>query len=557
MIGIARFVVGKSLNSPGSLITIGALILTGCAVPETGLDSLPPTTPPSEDEIIVILPAESDIKEGPALSGPEESDVCADGPNKNPNLQPKIFYGTNAPTVVPISLPQTWAIGTFGGCSGLLITPTWVLSASHCNFHWEGGDFCIGKNPDNADRCIPVETGYDHPYADLSVVELAWDARTSLPGVEPIPILTEDMDDSWLGKIVEAAGYGGQENDGYGTRRFSAEPIAWLDDNEVTVDGKGQHGACFGDSGGPLLALTDTAEVRVIGALSNGDDSCVGLDNYTRIDNYRTWIEDRTGPTLPPGPQPCIGIDAKGVCNPSSTQATYCGEDNLIHIDVCATGERCSWSDLGWRCVENELDVCMGMTYRGSCSGNVLTWCDEGGLFSRDCGACGETCVPNEASGYLCVKSSCGELTYQGKCDGDVAVWCNRVGEVESNDCGDQDKSCDYVDEEMGYWCAEPGCGAIDFKGHCEGTVAEWCGSDDDLEHIDCAEHGQACGLLNDEQGYYCLPYECGDIDFFGACDGDIVNWCNRDGELEQLDCGESNQNCGLLNSDLGYYCVN
>tara|TARA_B100000029_G_scaffold510082_1_gene600761 strand:- start:402 stop:1772 length:1371 start_codon:yes stop_codon:yes gene_type:complete len=455
-----------------------------------------------------------------------------------------------------MSLPQTWAIGTFGGCTGLLISPTWVLSASHCNFHWHGGDFCIGKNPDDPDRCIPIKAGYDHPYVDLAVVELEWDARTVLPGVEPVPILTTDMDDAWLGRIVEAAGYGTQENNGYGTRRFTAEPIAWLDDHEVTIDGKGQHGACFGDSGGPLFTLTSNAEIRVIGALSNGDDSCVGLDNYTRVDTYRSWIEDHTGPTPPSGPQPCIGVDTKGSCNASNTQATYCGADNLIQIDTCDSNELCSWSDVGWRCVETQNDVCMGITYAGSCDGNVLTWCDEGGLSTRDCGACGETCVSDDAAGFICVETNCGDLTYEGRCDGDVAVWCNSNGEIESNDCSDQGNACGYVDDDLGYWCVEGGCGDTDYYGHCDGSIVEWCGADNDLETIDCAEHGQACGLLNDEQGYYCLPIECGETDFFGACNDNVVSWCNREGELEQLNCTESNQSCGLLNSALGYYCV-
>jgi len=57
----------------------------------------------------------------------------------------------------------------------------------------------------------------------------------------------------------------------------------------------------------------------------------------------------------------------------------------------------------------------------------------------------------------------------------------------------------------------------------------------------------------------------CGEVDFIGECDGDLVRYCLRGNELSEIDCGTeygSWATCGLLDCTdydegcLGYYCV-
>jgi hypothetical protein len=297
-----------------------------------------------------------------------------------------------------------------------------------------------------------------------------------------------------------------------------------------------------------------------------------------------------------------------GTCNRDGNRATYCGADLVLQSEMCTQGQVCSWSAQasGWRCVGKDQDVCGGITNWGKCNGNVLSWCGEGGLLSRDCGACDETCVPSKKYGFHCVPSNCGDTTflgqcngttvtwcsrdgqlstkdcssegkgcgwlddesgnycvdhfcgdldYHGTCNGNVATWCNSNGQVDTQDCAAQGKECGWVNDEYGYHCATKPCGDVDYFGKCEGAVAKWC-DEGELKSLDCAASGQACGVVNDQYGYHCLSQACGTLDFHGYCNGTVVTWCNRDGQPESKDCAEHNQTCGLLSQDLGNYCI-
>lgn len=48
-------------------------------------------------------------------------------------------------------------------------------------------------------------------------------------------------------------------------------------------------------------------------------------------------------------------------------------------------------------------------------------------------------------------------------------------------------------------------CGDVDYRGRCDGDVVAWCGRDGRVRMRDCAEHGLVCGWLDDETGNWCL----------------------------------------------------
>ena len=247
----------------------------------------------------------------PGVTGAPAPPAGVEKPAPDEEGAAKVYYGTAAPTHVPLTPGQVMAVGTFHHCSGLLITPTWVLSASHCNLR-RGHEFCVGREPGNPDRCVDVVRGIDNPRADMALAELRRDLREVAPEVEPVPLVVGRLDDGWLGQTAEASGYGRNERGGYGRRAFTAQPIVSLGNRMLTIDGEGRRGVCFGDSGGPVMVAMADGSARVAGNLSGGDSSCVGRDNYTRVDVYRDWIEGYTGPTVPPGPQPCGAVDAAG-----------------------------------------------------------------------------------------------------------------------------------------------------------------------------------------------------------------------------------------------------
>ena len=362
-----------------------------------------------------------------------------------------IFYGTEEPTYVPLSSGQVQSVVSFGGCSGMLITDEWVLTARHCGVR-TGDRLCIGVSPTVSDVCFTAAQAVNEPGGDdLTLVRLDAPASSRAAWAEPVPILTEVMDSTWIGETAEAAGFGQQEDGSSGEREFTAEPIAALRGSTVSIDGMGERGVCFGDSGGPLFVIARDGSVRVTGALSGGDESCVGVDNFARVDVHRDWVESYTGPTVVEGAT-CGSLTAEGRCQ--SGAAVYCAGEVLAR-DECGAGTYCGWDPgvAGYRCVAG-TDPCGGVDSIGECDGTVARWCERGELRSRDCGACGEVCANVAAvGGYYCQADPCDGLDYLGRCNGDVAEWCDG-GEFRSRNCAESGGRCGYIDDRIGYFCS-------------------------------------------------------------------------------------------------------
>lgn len=383
-----------------------------------------------------------------------DPDQCSDTPNKARRHSSFVYYGTARPTYVPLTDGQVQAVGTFHSCSGTFITDQWVLTADHCGIT-TADEFCIGVQPSNPSVCFDVAEVHSHPQGDLTVVRIDGSAAAELADTLPIPIFMDSLE-GFVGRTAEAAGYGQQEDGGYGEREFTAEPISDVSGDEVTIDGQGSRGVCFGDSGGPLMVIADDGTVRVAGALSWGDPDCLGRDRYTRVDSYADWvlsfIGDVPDPVEPPPPE-CDG-DA---------------------------------------------------TTFGRCDGDTLVWCANGAVVERPCNACGgETCgLLDAASGFACLDAACRDLPAGGQCSGTVLSSC-ASGTRTVSDCAASGDICDLDVDGLATCLAPTECGSLDYLGRCDGQTAVWCNEQGRRETLDCAARGESCGYVDDHYGWYC-----------------------------------------------------
>lgn len=479
-----------------------------------------------------------------ATNPPPVSKSVCDQPRKSLHNNPAfIINGTREPTLLPMSSAQKLAVVSIADrngasfCTGTLIAGRYVLTAKHCTVDSSASQIWVQLSVDGSQIVwrSAVSQLWEHDSGDLSVLQLSEDA-VAATGASPIVPNSTGIDSAWVDQRVEVGGFGAIDLQGRQDGRFFvAEPIADVARTMLTINGEGYHGVCFGDSGGPVMAVVDN-QLRVLGALSNGDASCTGYDNYTRTDAYFDWVSDIAGP-FASATSACGDLSSTGYCGDSDSRALYC-DQGQVRQDSCAPGQACGWDEeqQGYRCVE--VDPCQGVDSLGRCDGDSVLWCADGALQRFDCAACGWTCDwASDATGFDCVQiidstppvldqgsaaddgaddpaptpvtasDPCDSLDYQGRCDGSVAEWCNG-GEYHAVDCAGQGAICDFVDDETGYFCAQvpsaDPCADLDYLGRCDGAVTEWC-SGGEYHSVDCGDYGYACGYTGASYGYYCV----------------------------------------------------
>ena len=209
-----------------------------------------------------------------------------------------IYHGSREPTVVHLSSGQKLAIGFLADssgqefCTGTLIDRDVVITASHCTEDETASQIRFGiGDPQQPRALLAVAKVAEHSSLDAAILFLRDDAVTRVPSVAPLPFLRQALPRGMVGQNVEAAGYGATHDESRGLY-FVALTLIGIGQDEYDVDGHGQRGICFGDSGGPLLVSLDGNTV-VAGVESWGDDSCMDQDHLTRLDLAAGWIDDQ------------------------------------------------------------------------------------------------------------------------------------------------------------------------------------------------------------------------------------------------------------------------
>jgi hypothetical protein len=361
-----------------------------------------------------------------------------------------IVNGTRAPQVVPLSPEQIRAIGWLhpasdprdNFCTGTLIAPSLVITAQHCISGTSPPEigFGIGVEPASFEATYAVAGIYPHEAEDAALLVLV-ESATLAPGLA-VPIAPNDrpIPTSSIGRPLDAAGYGDTYDPTRTGRWFAKVYLDEIEPATLVVDGRGEQGICYGDSGGPLLDVGANGPI-LLAVESFGDETCVDRDTMVRVDALYDWIEPVLRGELPP--EPCEGLDRIG-----------------------------------------------------ECVGDVARWCGRNfEIRERDCAALGTTCgYIDDEQGHDCV---CGDLDFLGRCDGTVLEYCDE-GTYRRVECSFRDLGCGWIDGETGYLCTDmPVCRAEDVPGRCDSNVAISCAGGVTTRRL-CEVEGLVCRVTAD-----------------------------------------------------------
>ncbi len=122
---------------------------------------------------------------------------------------------------------------------------------------------------------------------------------------------------------------------------------------------------------------------------------------------------------------------------------------------------------------------------------------------------------------------------------------------------------------------ADDACDGVDAWGTCVGLELRRCDAGR-LVRTPCVAPTGACAWVDDRTGFACVaepvddggagppggeapeapaPEACGEVDYLGACDGDVALYCHR-GRLSRVECATWGQFCRFIDTTTGYYCT-
>ncbi len=250
---------------------------------------------------------------------------------------------TSAPIIGGTTAPFDDAVVELDiGCTGTLIRPNIVLTASHClpvgrvNFGPSLGSFTASRRVIDMFKSRRYQAGL-YAGGDVALLLLESDAPSD---ITPLPFNdVYNLTQADVGAEIRTVGYGntdGVAGTGFGVRRQITHNILGVSDEFIQF-GTSSANTCQGDSGGPTFMVIDGVE-RVIAVTSFGTTGCRDSSDVTRVDVFadeflHEVIDAWTGPCKVDGT--CV-TSCPGYPDPDCDPCGFNG--------TCATG--CAKKDL-------------------------------------------------------------------------------------------------------------------------------------------------------------------------------------------------------------------
>lgn len=264
------------------------------------------------------------------------------------------------------------------------------------------------------------------------------------------------------------------------------------------------------------------------------------------------------------------GVSEVGTCTDGT--ALYCDNSKGTAITrtwtcpsnkTCSPGGDSSCAQHAFCCGgEEPKGDCGAIDFDGICEGDVVNWCSNDTLQTKDCSTTGQRCEAQASCGvdgaWCCgdvvgENTECQAVGIAGECtDSSTMRWCANDEFItlscpenyeckpkDSGACGGSQADCCEIDS-----TGPTRCETLGSAGECTDlTTYEYC-SGTDIVTINC-DAGESC--VKKSNGYAdCIEGEvdpCTIYDSVGVCEDNIVKFC-LSGSYNEKKCTDLGQTC-------------